>query len=82
MKLCTEKYYKDIINRVKKINLILEILEMSYEGNIGLTEMVKFFQIANPQQVKQFEELMSQNNLPEAWNLVQQVVGVKLHGLK
>lgn len=78
---CTEKYYTNIINNVKKINLILEILEMSYEGNVGLEEMVKFFQVATPDEVKEFESLMSSENLPKAWELVQNVTGTRLKGL-
>lgn len=74
----TEKYYKQIVDRVKRINMILEI---SYQGNVGLHEMMKFFQVANPEEVKQFEYLMSQNDLPNAWELVQKVVGVRLQGL-
>ena len=74
----TEKYHKQIMNGTKLINYLLEI---SYEGNIGLHEMVKFFQVATPEQVKKFEDLMAVNDLPNAWELLQQVVGVRLKGL-
>lgn len=66
------------MNGTKLINYLLEI---SYEGNIGLHEMVKFFQVATPEQVKKFEDLMAVNDLPNAWELLQQVVGVRLKGL-
>lgn len=74
----TEKYYKQMMDRTKLVNYLLEI---SYEGNIGLHEMVKFFQVATPEEVKRFEDLMSVNDLPNAWELLQQVVGVRLKGL-
>jgi hypothetical protein len=74
----TEKYYKQIMNKTKLVNYLLEI---SYEGNVGLHEMVKFFQVATPDDVKKFEQLMSVNDLPNAWELIQQVVGVRLKGL-
>lgn len=74
----TEKYYKQIMTGTKLINYLLEI---SYEGNVGLHEMVKFFQVATPEEVKKFEDLMSVNDLPNAWELLQQVVGVRLKGL-
>jgi len=74
----TDKFYKQILECVKHTNMVME---MSYEGNIGLIEMAKFFQIANPEEVKQFEQLMAINDLPNAWKLIQKVVGVRLHGL-
>ena len=74
----TEKYYKQMMTGTKLINYLLEI---SYEGNVGLHEMVKFFQVATPEEVKKFEDLMSVNDLPNAWELLQQVVGVRLKGL-
>lgn len=74
----TDKYYKQIMECVKLTNYLLEI---AYEGNIGLHEMVKFFQVATPEETKKFEELMSLNDLPNAWDLVQRVVGVRLKGL-
>lgn len=74
----TEKYYKQIMDGTKLINYLLEI---SYEGNVGLHEMVKFFQVATPEEVKRFEDLMAVNDLPNAWELLQQVVGVRLKGL-
>lgn len=74
----TDKYYKQMMVGTKLINYLLEI---SYEGNVGLHEMVKFFQVATPEEVKRFEDLMSVNDLPNAWELLQQVVGVRLKGL-
>lgn len=64
-----------------KTKLVNYLLEISYEGNVGLHEMVKFFQVATPEEVKRFEDLMSVNDLPNAWELLQQVVGVRLKGL-
>lgn len=61
--------------------LVNYLLEISYEGNVGLHEMVKFFQVATPEEVKRFEDLMSVDDLPNAWELLQQVVGVRLKGL-
>lgn len=74
----TDKFYKQIMNKINTIELVLE---MSYRGNVGLHEMCQFFQIATPEETKQFEELMKINDIPSAWELIQQVVGVKLQGL-
>jgi hypothetical protein len=75
----TEKYHKQIMECVRITNYLLEI---AYEGNIGIHEMVKFFQVATPDEVKKFEYFMSLNDLSNAWELLQQVVGVRLMGLK
>lgn len=64
-----------------KTKLVNYLLEISYEGNVGLHEMVKFYQVATPEEVKKFEALMQNNDLPNAWELIQQVVGVRLKGL-
>lgn len=74
----TNKYYKKILECVRLTNYLLEI---SYEGDVGLHEMVKFFQVATPEEIKKFEGLMAINDLPNAWELVQKVVDVRLKGL-
>ena len=43
--------------------------------------MAQFFQVATPEEVKQFEELMERNDIPHGWELVQRVVGTRLKGL-
>jgi len=53
--------------------------EASYSGNIGVMELVKFHNIASIQQKKQLKSLISNNKKLDAWKLVQQVTGVKLH---
>jgi hypothetical protein len=74
----TEKYYKKIMENVRLTNFLFEI---SYEGNIGFHEVAKFFQMATPEQIQTFEELMQINDIKNAWELVQNVVGVRLKGL-
>jgi hypothetical protein len=71
-------FYKKIMETVKRTNLILE---MSYEGNVGLHEMMQFFRVASPEDVKRFESYMANQDLSNAWELVQKVVGVRLKGL-
>jgi len=74
----TDKFHKQIMDKIKWVNYLLEI---SYEGNVGLHEMVKFYQVATPDEVMMFEEFMKSNDLPNAWELLQRVVGVRLKGL-
>ena len=54
--------------------------EASYPGNIGMMELAKFFQMADPQVKEQFKELLERGKKGLAWKLVQDIVGVKLQG--
>lgn len=74
----TDKYYKQILNKTKIINMILEI---AYPGNIGFMETIQFFKIATPEEVNEFDRLVAADDLNGAWELLQRVVGVRLHGL-
>ena len=54
--------------------------EASYEGNVGMMEVAKFFQIANEAQKKLFKELLEKNKRGLAWKLIQDVTDTKLQG--
>jgi hypothetical protein len=53
--------------------------EASYAGNIGIMELVKFYQKATPSMVTDLKRLIAQKKDREAWKMVQDVTGVKLH---
>jgi hypothetical protein len=53
--------------------------EASYVGNIGAMEMFKFFNIATKEQKNKLKSLIDKKDNKKAWELVQQVTGVKLH---
>ena len=53
--------------------------EAAYVGNIGAMEMFKFYQKANDDQKKKLKVLIGDKKSKEAWKLVQDVTGVKLH---
>lgn len=58
-------------------------LEASYEGNIGIMELFKFFSKAekeNPDLVKKVKELIKQRQDKEVWKIVQDYTGDKLVG--
>jgi len=61
----------------------MTINELAYKGNIGVMEIVKFYDKANPRQIAEFEKLANEET-PEAtkkaWLLIQIVSGVKLMG--
>lgn len=56
-----------------------QLVEAAYAGNIGIMELVKFHQKASPEQKKMLQSHIEKKNNKEAWKLVQQVTGVKLH---
>lgn len=53
--------------------------EASYAGNIGVMELVKFYQKATPSMVTDLKRLIAQKKEREAWKMVQSVTGIKLH---
>lgn len=54
--------------------------EAAYTGNIGAMEMMKFYQIATPEQKLLLKTLIAKGKKSEAWELVQQLAGIKLQG--
>ena len=73
-----DTFHHQILNKVKNLNRLFEI---AYQGNVGIHEMCKFFQMATPDEVKRFEVFMELGDEKSAWDLLQQVVGVRLYGL-
>jgi Spy/CpxP family protein refolding chaperone len=55
-----------------------EIHEMSYEGNVGMMEMFRFYQVATPEQKAKMKLLIAGDKTQEAWEFLQAVTGVKL----
>jgi hypothetical protein len=56
-----------------------QLAEASYAGNIGVMELVKFYDKAADNDKATMKKLIAQKNNREAWKLVQRVTGVKLH---
>jgi hypothetical protein len=57
-----------------------ELNEAAYVGNIGIMELAKFYQKADPRQVDMFKKLLNMKDYKRAWALVQGVTGTKLVG--
>lgn len=53
--------------------------EASYAGNIGIMELVKFYQKATKEEKSKFDSLVKNKKTKEAWQIVQDVTGIKLH---
>jgi hypothetical protein len=58
----------------------IQQLEASYEGNVGIMELIKFFNTAPKDLVSQVKELIKQHDDKEVWKIVQQYTNVKLKG--
>ncbi len=52
--------------------------EMTYEGNIGFEEMVKFYQKANDDQIEKMEEIIKKDDWESFKKLIRKVTGTKL----
>lgn len=60
--------------------LLENLLEASYAGNIGAMEMAKFFKIASPDEKSLLRELIQSNKAKSAWKLIQKVTKTRLKG--
>lgn len=54
--------------------------EASYAGNLGMMELIQFYDIASPKDKKLLDRLMNTKKWKEAWALVQKVTKTKLVG--
>ena len=71
----------DALFRMTKTQLQKEsIEEAAYKGNIGAMEMMKFFQVATPEQKEKLKKLIADKNQSAAWKMIQDVTGMKLMG--
>ena len=53
---------------------------MEYEGNIGIMELMKFFQMAPPELQKKVQDLIDRGQSKAVWRIVQDTIGSKLQG--
>ncbi len=51
---------------------------MTYQGNIGIMEMIRFSEMATKEQQTRMDKAVSQENWQEYKSLVTEVVGVNL----
>ena len=54
--------------------------EAVYPGNIGAMEVAQFFMKASPEQKAEVKKLIADKEFKSAWNIIQTVLNVKLHG--
>ena len=71
----------DTLFRMTKTQLqkeSVELNELSYSGNIGIMEMVKFYQKASEAEKSQMKKLLESKKSAEALKLLEKVTGTKL----
>ena len=57
----------------------VEILnEVAFGGNVGFSEMVRFYQVANPQEIKQMEKVIKDDDWAAFKKLIKRVLKVDL----
>jgi len=54
------------------------LIEMTYPGNIGFSEMVSFYQEATDSQIKEMETIIKKSDWNGFKRLIQKVLKVKL----
>jgi hypothetical protein len=54
------------------------IYELAYEGNIGIQELMMFYQHADEDQKDQLEQFLANGDMGEALALIELVTGVHL----
>ena len=57
------------------------IEEAAYKGNLGMMEMMKFFEVATAEQKTKLKKLIADKNQSAAFKLIQDVTGMKLVGM-
>lgn len=68
------------IQYFKESSDVKNIEEAAYVGNIGIMELVKFYQKATPQMIEKVKKLIAQKKNKQAWKIIQDTTGVKLIG--
>lgn len=76
----TPAWYKKKYGLKEEIAIPLYMQEAAYAGNIGMMELVKFYQKSTDAEKKHLQDLIKKGMAKEAWKLVQDKTGVKLVG--
>ena len=73
--------FEESVSTVKEsVSIPMYVQEAAYAGNIGMMELIKFYQKAKPDQVKELQNYIRKKMDKDAWQLVQKITGTKLVG--
>ena len=68
------------MKRITQAKILHEQLnEASYAGNIGIMELIQFYNKATPDLITKVKALIAKKKNKEAWEIIQKTTGVKLH---
>jgi hypothetical protein len=57
---------------------ISTLAEAVYPGNIGIMELIQFYQKAKPNDIVTVKQLIKDKKSTEAWSIIQKILGIKL----
>ena len=73
-------YKKKYGIKKESVEMPLYVQEAAYAGNIGMMELVKFYQKCTESEKKHLQDLIKKGMAKEAWKLVQDKTGTQLVG--
>lgn len=76
----TPDWYKKKYGLKEEVAIPLYMQEAAYAGNIGMMELVKFYQKSTEAEKKHLQDLIKKGMSKEAWKLVQDKTGTQLVG--
>jgi hypothetical protein len=74
----TELVVPEWVEKITQSNLEEIIMEVSSRFNIGFEEMVRFYNEATPQEIKQMEKVVKRNDWNKFKALIKKVLDVEL----
>lgn len=57
---------------------LMGLLREIYETDVGIMELVRFYEIATNEQKREFSKLLKAGRNDKAWELVRKVTGTKI----
>lgn len=72
---------RDLLKRLETIEH-LNCDEASYQGNLGYSEMIKFYKIASNKDIEEMEMLLKVGDYKAVWKLLQRVTKTNLGSMK
>lgn len=76
----TPAWYKKKYGIKESVEMPLYVQEAAYAGNIGMMELIKFYQKSTEAEKKHLQDLIKKGMSKEAWKLVQDKTGTQLVG--
>lgn len=70
---------REFLEKLERKGDAMQIVkEASYPGNLGYSEMMKFYKVATEDEISEMEDLLKRGDFKGVWRLLQRVTGTKL----